>query len=96
MKLHYFRQSKPDADDRDLYAACVMGYVPTGCLLGGVVLWKIIRAGERPCDLCLGGPRARCGGTPALTDQEIAARASARDVEQLFEEARDAGMGELP
>ncbi len=61
MKPHYFDQEKPDADDMSLLMATHQGYVPTGCLLGGIVVMAEINAGRDPCGGC-SGPRERCGG----------------------------------
>lgn len=63
MKLHYFDQPEADADDLPLAMARGQGYVPKGCLLGGVVAMSEVSAGRNPCWGCE-GPRERCGGKP--------------------------------
>jgi len=63
MKLEYFRQAAPDADDRLLAEAIARGEVPTGCLFGGGVASSLVAVGRKPCHSCA-GPRARCGGEP--------------------------------
>jgi hypothetical protein len=63
MKMHYFEQAKADSDDMLLGMAKMQGYVPSGCLLGGVVVMAEIQAGNSPCWGC-SGPRDRCGGEP--------------------------------
>lgn len=61
MKLAYFHLLTADNDDVALGEAKVLGYVPPTCLLGGIAVWKAIRADYDPCQLC-NGPRERCGG----------------------------------
>lgn len=61
MKAHYFEQDKADADDMSLAMAKMQGYVPTGCLLGGVVVMSEVQKGVHPCYGC-NGPREKCGG----------------------------------
>ena len=67
MKPHYFEQDAPDTDDMMLQMAIHQGYVPPGCLLGGVVVMAIIGDGGDPCEGCA-GPRARCQGRPEKRD----------------------------
>lgn len=61
MKLHYFEQEAADADDMLLGMAKMQGYVPPGCLLGGMVVMAETNAGNNPCWGC-NGPREKCGG----------------------------------
>jgi hypothetical protein len=61
MKPHYFNQEAEDMDDAMLGMAKMQGYVPRGCLLGGVVVMAEISEGKNPCDGC-NGPRDKCGG----------------------------------
>lgn len=61
MKLHYFEDSEPDANDFMLKMAIGQGYVPRGCLLGGAVVMDETNAGRDACAGC-NGPRHRCGG----------------------------------
>ena len=63
MKLHYFAQDAADADDFQLGMAKMRGYVPKGCLLGGIVAMSEVGAGRNPCWGCE-GPREKCGGKP--------------------------------
>lgn len=63
MKLHYFDQDTADADDFQLWMAKRQGYVPEGCLLGGMVVMDETNAGRKACWGCE-GPRAKCGGDP--------------------------------
>lgn len=73
MKLNYFHQLEPDADDTKLALAKAAGIVPIGCLLGGTVLTMLTNPasspGRSPCANC-NGPRERCGGTPLITAVE--------------------------
>ena len=63
MQPHYFHQAEADADDMQLGMAKRQGYVPCGCLLGGVVVMSEVEQGRNPCWGCE-GPRERCGGKP--------------------------------
>lgn len=63
MKAHYFDQKEADADDMMIGMAKMQGYVPKGCLLGGMVAMAEVQAGRSPCAGC-NGPRERCGGKP--------------------------------
>lgn len=67
MKLHYFNKPTADDDDVALGEAKILGHVPETCLLGGVQVWKSIRAGFDPCVSCL-GPREKCGGRYSVED----------------------------
>lgn len=62
MKPHYFTQEKPD-NDILLEMAKFQGYVPPGCLLGGMVVMSEVNKGDSPCWGC-NGPREKCGGQP--------------------------------
>ena len=63
MKPHYFEQDEADADDMQLGMAKMQGYVPQGCLLGGVVVMDEVNNGRNPCWGCE-GPRDKCSGKP--------------------------------
>jgi hypothetical protein len=63
VKPHYFEQSEPDANDAMLGMAKMQGYVPQGCLLGGLIVMAEVQRGENPCWGC-NGPRDKCGGKP--------------------------------
>jgi hypothetical protein len=63
MKPHYFAQESADENDRLLGVAKLQGYVPPGCLLGGMVVMGEVVNGRNPCRGC-NGPRERCGGQP--------------------------------
>jgi hypothetical protein len=63
MKSHYFEQPAADADDFQLGMAKMQGYVPNGCLLGGIVVMGEVAKGANPCWGCE-GPREKCGGKP--------------------------------
>lgn len=63
MKLHYFKQERPDDNDHLLAMAKAQGYVSIHCLLGGLVVMDEVTAGRNPCWGCE-GPRDRCGGKP--------------------------------
>lgn len=71
MKVHYFDQSKPDADDVFLAVEIRAGTVPETCLLGGIVVGslKVARPDKKPCASC-DGPRDRCKGAPREPDAE--------------------------
>jgi len=63
MKPHYFAQESADADDIMLMMAKDQGYVPPGCLLGGMVAMDELKKGKSPCWGC-NGPREKCSGGP--------------------------------
>lgn len=63
MKPHYFEQEAADADDMMLGMAKMQGYVPQGCLLGGMVVMAETQEGRNACWGC-NGPREKCGGKP--------------------------------
>ena len=67
MKPHYFNQEKADADDMALGMAKMQGYVPSSCLLGGIVVMSEINHGLNPCWGC-NGPRSKCYGKPKRED----------------------------
>ena len=69
MKLHYFEQDEADADDMQLGMAKMQGYVPRGCLLGGISVLGEVGAGKDPCAGCA-GPREKCGGRAKAGDRE--------------------------
>lgn len=82
MKLYYFNQDTPDADDWMLARARRDKIVPEGCLLGGRVVAQFLPP-SKPCDAC-GGPRERCGGTPRLSDAELGQAADRERIKALF------------
>lgn len=63
MQPHYFDQPTTASSDMLLGMAKMQGYVPAGCLLGGVVVMSEVSAGRHPCWGCE-GPREKCGGKP--------------------------------
>lgn len=63
MKVSYFEQGKPDSDDMMHGMALMQGYVPKGCLLGGMVIMSEVNGGRDPCAGC-NCPREKCGGRP--------------------------------
>lgn len=65
MKPHYFEQEQADVDDMMLGMAKMQGYVPQGCLLGGMVVMAETQVGKNACWSC-NGPRDKCGGKPKL------------------------------
>lgn len=83
MKLAYFHLLTADNDDVMLGEAKVMGYVPETCLLGGVQVWKLIKAETDPCMSC-NGPREKCKGRP-LNDIPDS-------ISAMFKEARAGGL----
>lgn len=64
-KLHYFDQAAADTDDFQLGMAIQQGYVPSTCLLGGVVVMSEIGSNKSPCSGC-NGPRGKCQGKPKV------------------------------
>lgn len=66
MKPHYFEQTEADKDDVYLGMAKMQGYVPQGCLLGGVTVMDEVQKGRSPCWGCE-GPRDKCGGKSKRT-----------------------------
>lgn len=68
MKLHYFDQPAPDADDLQLQMAIQQGYVPATCRLGGAVVMAETRAGRDACAGC-SCDRAVCRGRPKRQEQ---------------------------
>lgn len=65
--LHYFARAEADPNDMLLGMAKMQGYVPQGCLLGGIVVMSEVNGGRDPCAGC-NGPRDRCGGRPKRHD----------------------------
>jgi len=63
MKIAYFQQEAADEDDMMLGMAKMQGYVPQGCLLGGMVVMAEVQSVKNPCAGC-NGPRDKCGGKP--------------------------------
>ena len=68
MKPHYFEQETADSDDMMLSMAKMQGYVPQGCLLGGMVVMAETQDGKSACWGC-NGPREKCGGEPPTTKE---------------------------
>lgn len=66
-KPAYFHLTAADNDDRALGDAKTLGYVPTTCLLGGILVWQSVNLGLDPCAGC-NGPRSKCGGRPKQDD----------------------------
>lgn len=58
---HYFNEGKADENDINLQMAIGQGYVPKGCLLGGMIVMMLVGKGDDPCRGC-NGPREKCGG----------------------------------
>jgi hypothetical protein len=52
MKQHYFDQQESDKDDVCLEMAKGQGYVPKTCLLGGMIVMRLVNKGEDPCRGC--------------------------------------------
>ena len=63
MKPHYFEQTEADSDDMQLGMAKMQGYVPKGCLLGGMVVMDEVTKGRNPCWGCE-CQRDKCNGKP--------------------------------
>ena len=61
---HYFDMEQAPKDDMELHMCVRQGYVPSGCLLAGHIVWALVKTGKDPCKGC-SGPRAKCGGRPA-------------------------------
>ena len=60
-KLHYFKEEKTDPNDHFLNMSIQQGYVPKGCLLGGQLVWGLVKDGKDPCKGCACN-RTKCGG----------------------------------
>ena len=58
MKPHYFEQAEADQDDMQLGMAKMQGYVPSGCLLGGMIVMDEVGKGNHPCWGCNGPLRS--------------------------------------
>jgi hypothetical protein len=61
--LHYFDRDKAPPSDVLLGIAKAQGYVPTTCLLAGVMVMHETNAGRDACAGC-NGPREKCHGRP--------------------------------
>lgn len=85
MKLHYFKQPKPDEDDFWSAAFRYLGVVPETCLLGGQLLCHSYHRTTEvsPCVTCL-GPRERCHGLPLQTEEERAQLGEQVRLKDLF------------
>lgn len=89
MKLHYFSQEVADWDDEALQRAIAAELVPPGCLLGGVVLERLVAAGAKdPCHGCF-GPRGRCKGRPRQAGQARGVQAERARLHALFTGTED-------
>lgn len=83
MKLQYFNQPQADDDDPILQDAIRTEAVPPTCLLGGKLLEPHLKLSKDPCLSCQ-GPRARCKGRPASTDQETLYAAERERLRAIF------------
>lgn len=61
MKPHYFDQDKADDDDMFLSMVIMQGYVPSTCLLGGIVVMGLVNEKKDPCKGC-NCDRNKCHG----------------------------------
>lgn len=61
MIFHYFDQDKASEDDLQLKMAIQQGYVPSTCLLAGMIIMDELHKGNDPCSGC-NGPREKCHG----------------------------------
>lgn len=61
MKPHYFNQDESDQDDYLLIIAKQQEYVPQTCLLGGEMVWALIKSNKDPCECCV-CDRIKCNG----------------------------------
>jgi len=68
MKPHYF-DGNVDADDINLKMAIGQGYVPSTCLLGGMVVISLVNEGQDPCRECE-GPRNLCHGRAHVIQED--------------------------
>lgn len=62
---NYFDRLRASPYDYPLQKQIARGVVPAGCLQGGAMVAGMTMAGLDPCVGCA-GPRARCGGRPAV------------------------------
>ena len=60
---HYFELDEAPESDTLLKMAKDQGYVPTTCLINGVLVMSEVNDGRDPCASCE-GPRGRCHGRP--------------------------------
>ena len=63
MEPHYFDKPEKAKDDGMLKLCIQQGYVPSGCLLNGHIVFGIINKSEHPCAGCA-CTRDLCGGRP--------------------------------
>lgn len=61
MIFHYFDQDKADVNDIRLQMAIHQGYVPSTCLLSGLIVMDEVFNQRDPCAGC-NGPREKCHG----------------------------------
>jgi hypothetical protein len=61
MKPHYFNQEQADKDDFMLGMSIAQGYVPSTCLLGGIIVMDEVKKGRDACGGCE-CPREKCSG----------------------------------
>jgi len=62
-RLHYFDLDEAPDDDWMLSMAKDQGYVPRGCLLGGLTVMTVVNESKDPCRGCA-CDRAKCSGRP--------------------------------
>ena len=75
--FHYFHMDRAPSDTK-LEMAIHQGYVPSTCLLAGVIVWDEVNASRNPCWGCE-GPRERCKGKPRRTPEVQEALAEVRE-----------------
>jgi hypothetical protein len=63
IKPHYFNDVSEAQSDMALNMAKGQGYVPRGCLLGGIIVMGLVNRGDDPCRGCA-CPRDLCNGRP--------------------------------
>lgn len=69
MKFHYFDQDKADESDSMLKMAIQQGYVPTTCLLAGMVVMNEVNNGKNACAGCE-CDRQKCHGRAKTPSNE--------------------------
>mgnify|MGYP003559591624 CR=1 FL=1 len=74
MRVSYWGQKAPDADDLVLRKMIEDGVVPPGCLWGGeLVRFAHDELREDPCGRCKCPDRPRCGGRPSSAHKPVTA-----------------------
>lgn len=66
IRFHYFDLTEADSKDFLLRMCVEQGYVPSTCLLAGIVVWDEMKKGEDPCGGC-NCDRAKCHGRARLS-----------------------------